>query len=663
VILTGLAIPAATTTVSSAATTAAQGIDVSSLQHPNKAAINWPGVAAAGNTFTGIKVSEGNYYTNPYFAGDATHESDAQQASAAGLYVMPYAFANPFDPKVNGTAAQQAGLAAKVVHSVTIPANLMLPLVLDIEPDPYTGAENTNQCYGYTPSAMVGWIQAFLNEARAQTGRTPIIYTTANWWQQCTGNTTTFGKNGYLLWLASYGVSNPALPAGWNGYTLWQYTPSGTVPGVNGSTTDLDYLGPVLQVSPAGKAIAPVQLQTLTSLNGQPVSYTPGTLPPGLSVSSAGQITGTPTTIGQYSVTVTPSAGAIPSSIAFTWDVHGTIAVHSPGNRVGTAGTPVGLRVTASDPDPATYTPSFAAAGLPAGLTMSPSGLITGWLSRPGTFKITVTASDGLGGTGSMSFTWTVKPAPDSGFTGVIRQAGGTAKCLNDPASVTANGTHVILWSCTGRANQNWTVVKDGTIRVLGKCLDVVGEGKANGTKLQIWSCNSADGGQLWQAGTDGQLVNPQSGKCLDVPVAKAANGTQPVLWTCANVTSQPSEHWLRPAANVYSGTGRCMAASGTSAVVGACANTAAQHWTAQPDGTIRVGGKCLTEAGTTARSVLVIGSCSGSAATKWTLQPVGPIATELAGAAGLCASVPPSGATLVLGACTPAPATTWHVE
>jgi GH25 family lysozyme M1 (1,4-beta-N-acetylmuramidase) len=662
IIVTGLAIPDAATTASSAATTATQGIDVSSVQHPGNAGIDWS-AAAPGNAFAAIKASEGNYYSNPYFAGDATHESDAQKASSFGLYIMPYAFANPFKPSVNGTAAQQADRAAGVINSAAVPAGLLLPLALDIEPDPYQAAENTNECYGYTQPAMVTWIQQFLAEAKKDTGKTPLIYTTADFWQKCTGNSTTFGTNGYPLWLASYDVSNPALPAGWNNYTFWQYTPNGTVNGIKGSATDLDYLGPVLQVSPAGKAIAPVQLQTLTSLNGQPVSYTPGTLPPGLSVSSSGQITGTPTTIGKYSVTVTPSAGAVPSSIAFTWDVHGTITMPSLGTRLGTAGTPVALRVTASDPDTG-YTPSFAAAGLPTGLTMSPSGLITGWPSKPGTFKITVTASDGLGGTGTMSFTWTIRAAADSGFTGVIKQAGGTAKCLNDPASVTANGTHVILWSCTGHANQNWTIVKDGTIRVLGKCLDVVGEGKANGTKLQIWTCNSADGGQLWQAGTDGQLVNPQSGKCLDVPVSTAANGTQPVLWTCANVTTQPSEHWLRPGANVYSGTGRCLAASGSTAVAATCANTAAQHWTAQPDGTIRVGGRCLTEAGTTARSVLVIGSCSGAAATKWTLLAAGPIATELAGAAaGLCASVPPSGATLVLEACAPAPATTWHVE
>jgi GH25 family lysozyme M1 (1,4-beta-N-acetylmuramidase) len=113
--LAGLAIPAATATRAASATTPTQGVDVSSLQHLNNASITWSNVASAGDTFVGIKASEGDYYANPYFAGDASkgYESDAQQATGAHLYVMPYAFANPFDPAGNGTAIQQADYAAR----------------------------------------------------------------------------------------------------------------------------------------------------------------------------------------------------------------------------------------------------------------------------------------------------------------------------------------------------------------------------------------------------------------------------------------------------------------------------------------------------------------------------------------------------------------------
>ncbi len=337
--------------------------------------------------------------------------------------------------------------------------------------------------------------------------------------------------------------------------------------------------------------------------------------------------------------------------------------MNSPGNRTATAGTPVALPVSASDQDTASPV-TFAASGLPTGLSMNSSGLITGWPSKPGTFEVTVTASDGLYASGSASFTWTIKAASNSGATGAIRQVGGSGKCLNDPQAKTADGTRVNLWSCDGSSNQKWTVVQDGTIRVLGKCLDVAAEGKSNGTKLQLWSCDSGDGGQLWQAGTDGELVNPQSGKCLDIPVASAANGTQPVLWTCATTTTQPNEHWNRPAASVVSGEpGKCLATSGAAVVMASCANVTSQHWTAGSDGTFRLSGECLTETGA-AGSGLSIGSCNGTAATEWKLVAAGPIATEIASAAsGLCVTVPSTGASLAAEPCAATPAAAWHVE
>jgi len=655
-ILAGLAVPAATAVPAAATPAPASGVDVSGLT-TFSSGTPWTALAQAGNTFVGVKATEGNYYKNPAYLSDVTG------ATAAGMYVMPYVFANPYPG--NGTAVQQADYAWTNEISMASPAysssKLMLPLVLDIEADPYAGSEpHGNQCYGLSQSALVTWIQQFLAEAKKKTNKTPIIYTAPSFWSTCTGNSAAFG--GYPLWLASYGVSHPAVPAGWNSPTFWQYTSSGTAPGIKGGT-DLDYLGPVLQVSQVGKAIAPVQLRTLNSLNGQAVSYGAGPVAPGLTVNAAGQITGTPTAIGSYLVTVTPStAGSVPAAMTFTWDVHGTLTVHSPGNRTTAAGSPVSLSISVSDQD--TGSPvSLAASGLPAGLSMNSAGLITGWPSKPGTFKVTVSASDSLYATGSASFTWTITAAP-GGVAGTVRQVGGSGKCLNDPQASTANGTLVNLWSCNGHPNQNWTVAQDGTARVLGKCLDVAGESKANGAKLQLWSCLPGDGAQQWQAGSYGQLVNPQSGKCLYVPVANAANGTRPVLSTCANVATQSNEHWARPAAGVMSGKpGKCLATAGTAVNLAGCANVAAQHWTAGADGTFRLSGQCLTEAG--AGAALSLGPCNGAAATKWTLIPAGPIATEIASAAapGSCVTVPPAGTALVTGPCAATPAATWHVE
>jgi len=670
IIIAGLAVATVARTAAqepaAAAQQAVQGTDVASV---NGASINWTDVAGS-ERFVGVKATEGNYYKDPDYQADVT------EAVAAGLYVMPYVFANPYG--WNGSSANSGNGSGKVqadygwnqeISKVTTPGYAssaqMLPIAVDLEPDPYVNTEkNSNQCYGLTPSAMVAWIQSFIAEAKADSGKTPVIYTTTGWWNSCTGDSAAFSAD--PLWIASYDVSVPSIPGAWSNLTFWQYSENGTVSGIGGAS-DLDSLGPT-QTSRVNTSIAAEQIRTLTSLAAQtlPSGYTAAGLPAGLSISASGRLTGTPTVVGQYAVTVTVPAGAAPASMAFTWDVHGTIAPTNV-NRSSTAGSPVWLKLTTSGPDQNLgFIPTLAAKGLPAGLSMTSAGVITGWLNRPGTYKVTVSAADALGGTGSASFTWTVKASPDSGTAGLVRQVGGSGKCLNDPAGNTANGTTINLWSCSGKSNQRWTVVQDGTLRTGGKCLSTAGDSKSNGAKLQLETCNASDGAQLWQAATDGQLVNPQSGKCLDVPAASAANGVQPVIEPCANSTSAPNEHWLRPSAAIASGQpGKCAAVSGTAVVLATCANVAAQQWQAQPDGTFRLTGQCLLAGGTTVRSILSVGSCSGGAATKWKLVSAGPIATELVSAVSrLCVSAPLTSKNnrLVLAPCANAPATTWRV-
>src|SRR5215472_15588070 len=49
---------------------AVQGVDVASFQHSSSVGITWPAVASAGYKFAFVKAVEGNYYVNPYAAGD-----------------------------------------------------------------------------------------------------------------------------------------------------------------------------------------------------------------------------------------------------------------------------------------------------------------------------------------------------------------------------------------------------------------------------------------------------------------------------------------------------------------------------------------------------------------------------------------------------------------
>jgi GH25 family lysozyme M1 (1,4-beta-N-acetylmuramidase) len=670
---------------------AASGLDISS----HNAEPDWPTLKSSGVSFAAIKATEGDYYvntaTNPTQPGYA---AEARDATTAGLYVMPYVFANPYQGDAaqkitsNGSGTCQADYAWQEISSVTSPkyatSSLMLPVALDIEQDPYAGGSaepNADECYGLSTSAMVTWIGQFLTETDKDTGKAPIVYTDPGFWTRCTGNATSFTLNGtttpfsdYPLWIAHWGVTTPKYPAAWSSPTFWQYCAGGLLPadgGCPGSSADLDYLTPLQQSSAVGTAVKPVQVHSLSALNGQAVTYSApaGGLPPGLSVSRAGLVTGTPTAAGSYQVKITAAAGATSSTVSFTWDVSGTITMAAQASQSVTAGSPASLQLKATDTN-AGQRPAFTASSLPPGMSITSSGLISGWLSTPGTYSVKVTAKDGLGATATVSFTWTVKAAAASGTTGSIRQWGGSNKCLDDPSSRTASGTAIDLATCSGKSNQAWTAVQDGTIWVLGHCLT------AGGTHVLLYPCNGSIAEQ-WRAGTDGALVSARySNTCLNGPSNAVANGTRPTLTACTPSPTKVNQHWTRPVTPLVSGvtgvTAKCLGASGTAsgsaAELSNCGNYSAQHWLVASNAQLAVQStNCLTEGGTTAGSAITITKCANYASQHWKLMTAGAIADEIEStASGLCVTVP-SGATasgthLVLGPCSTALTSTWRV-
>ena len=321
--------PAAVSAVSAAsAGTSMPGLDVAAYQHPatskdpNGVPIDWPQVAAAGYRFAAVKGTEGDYYVNPWAA------TDLAEAKAAGLDVAPYHFAIP-----NVSSGQEQAEFA-VEYSGYAGGAQTLPLMLDIEYDPYVASDGTNECYGLSAATMTAWISAFVATVRSLTGQSPVIYTTANWWDACTGSSTAFSAD--PMWVAAYGVDAPPLPSGWPGWSFWQYTSGGTVAGVDSpDTTDLDLFNPAAigLIDPGTLASRPlarvfVPLDALGALVGEKLTWTATGLPPGVRVSSDGVLTGMITTprssLGAVTypatVTATNAAGAH-STVAFSWEI------------------------------------------------------------------------------------------------------------------------------------------------------------------------------------------------------------------------------------------------------------------------------------------------------------------------------------------------------
>ena len=137
-LLQQLAAPSSSAAATNQATalTTVRGIDVASYQHQNGAAISWASVGRAGYKFAAIKTTEGNYYVNPYAI------SDIVSAKAAGLYATATTSRFP----TSATGAAQAQFA--VEYSGYRSGGRALPLMLDIEYDPYMTTDHTNECYG-----------------------------------------------------------------------------------------------------------------------------------------------------------------------------------------------------------------------------------------------------------------------------------------------------------------------------------------------------------------------------------------------------------------------------------------------------------------------------------------------------------------------------------
>jgi hypothetical protein len=217
-----------------------------------------------------------------------------------------------------------------------------------------------------------------------------------------------------------------------------------------------------------------------------------------------------------------------------------TVTVTSPGNQSGAVGTPVtSVQVQASD-SAGGQTLTFSATGLPPGLSISGSGLISGTPTSGGTYSPVVTAKDTTGASGSASFTWSISGGT-GGSTGPLH-AVGAGRCLDDPNSTTTLATQMQIYDCNGGAGQTWTHTSTGalSITVGGQtlCLDANGKGTTNGTKAIIYNCNGQTN-QQWNINSNGTITGVMSGLCLDVTGAGTANGSLVELWACNGGSNQ----------------------------------------------------------------------------------------------------------------------------
>ena len=158
--------------------------------------------------------------------------------------------------------------------------------------------------------------------------------------------------------------------------------------------------------------------QAITASGGtEPYGYavTSGALPPGLTLSSDGQLAGTPTTNGTFSFTATATdaigyAGAVSYSLGI--DAAPTIVV-SPGSlQAAVYGVPYQQAFTAAG-SAGPFTFAVTSGALPPGMNLSEDGMLSGTPTAAGSYDFTVTATDPQTYAGSSDFSLVVEQRPD----------------------------------------------------------------------------------------------------------------------------------------------------------------------------------------------------------------------------------------------------------
>jgi GH25 family lysozyme M1 (1,4-beta-N-acetylmuramidase) len=189
------------------------GVDVSHWQ----GRMDWSMAAVNGVHFAFMKASEGKTFADSQFA------TSWQNARTAGILRGAYHFYRfAYSP------IEQADHFLEVVGTDLGE----LPLVVDVE-DTKNNKSQTNTAND---------LKKCLEYLEQQTGRRPIIYTAAWWWNPHVG--VAGWENGYPLWVANYtSADSPTMPRAWQTWLFWQFTSTGggNLYGTTGSNIDQNW--------------------------------------------------------------------------------------------------------------------------------------------------------------------------------------------------------------------------------------------------------------------------------------------------------------------------------------------------------------------------------------------------------------------------------------
>lgn len=201
------------------------GIDVSDYQGDITVA-EWTQIKNSGRDFAFTKATEGVTFDATTFVNNMT------RAKQAGVLIGAYHYGRPDN---NAATADADHFITRITPYLT--SGYLRP-VLDVEVD------------AGDITFMSNWVNAFCNRVKTVTGITPLVYT-GQFFASSNFNSTV---TQWPLWIAQWPTNpnpqtgNPAGTTPWPTWNFWQYSSTGTVPGISGNV-DLDvYNGTLAQL-------------------------------------------------------------------------------------------------------------------------------------------------------------------------------------------------------------------------------------------------------------------------------------------------------------------------------------------------------------------------------------------------------------------------------
>ena len=186
----------------------------------------------------------------------------------------------------------------------------------------------------------------------------------------------------------------------------------------------------------AGAVNAPYS-QSLSASGGAPPytwSLSAGALAPGLSLSSSGTLSGIPTTPGTFSfgVMATDGSGAIATTAVSLTVQAAPLLITTQNAPSGVNGFGYPQQVLGASGGVLPYAWAVTAGSLPAGMSLSADGSLTGTPTATGSFPVTITATDKAGTTGTVNLSLTIRAAAAD----LILSSGSLSFALMTPSMV-----------------------------------------------------------------------------------------------------------------------------------------------------------------------------------------------------------------------------------